>query len=62
MPLNKLVLLLIVVIAAAGATIFLLTSTWGPETLTENWVVAVPLVLGVYLLVRFIGLRGGGGR
>lgn len=60
MPLNKLVLLLIVVIAAAGATIFLLTSTWGPETLTENWMVAVPLVLVVYLVVRVIGLPGGG--
>ncbi|WP_428516557.1 hypothetical protein [Roseovarius sp.] len=60
MPLNKLVLLLLVVIAAAGATIFLLTSAWGPEALSENWMVAVPLVLGVYLLVRFLGLRGGG--
>ena len=60
MPLNKLVLLLIAVIAAAGATIFVATSAWGPETLSENWMIAVPLVLVVYLVVRAIGLRGGG--
>jgi hypothetical protein len=60
MPINKLVLLLIVVIAAAGGTILLATSVWGPGSLSENWMIAVPLVLVVYLVVRVIGLRGGG--
>lgn len=60
MPLNKLVLLLIVVIAAAGGTILLATSVWGPAAMSENWMIAVPLVLVVYLVVRVIGLRGGG--
>lgn len=57
MPLDKLVLLLLVVIAAAGATIWALTSAAGPEFLSENWLVAVPVVLVIYLVVRFISLR-----
>jgi len=60
MPLNKLILLLLIVIAAAGGTIFLLTSVWGQDALSENWFVVVPVVLVIYLAVRFFGLRGGG--
>ncbi len=60
MPLRRLVLLLIVVIAAAGGTIFAATALWGPDALSDGWIVAVPLVLAVYLGVRFLGLGGRG--